>query len=597
MLSLRTISVPGLVVLWVAAGCGGTEQRVDLCGRSDPGELGAALDGGRLELTFLGGDGRVLGTREAAGDEATRLAATIPEGAARVEVSGYGPGGELVARGEGSVTGDGACACVALDGQHRALCAGVGCRVEDGACQFFDAETGAEIGPHTVQFGEADDAEVTGVTADTYLSSVADERDLNHGEEPRLVVTGDPARTALVRFDLSALPGAVVIEHAELVLSPCQEDGCVAGGSLAAFEVLEAWSEGEGGAGCASWNCRVEGVAWSVPGCGYLSEEDRARVGEAAAQASLEGGVPAALDVTEVVARWVADPAANRGLALAIDEQSSAMLASSEAPDAHLRPRLSVTYRLVAGGGGPADAGAPDAADPGGDGGPGGEMIAIPAGGFLMGCDTTRVDSCEANAVPLHAVSLSAYEIDRTEVTQEAFAACVDAGACPVPACEWDPVVRAQHPVVCVTWTDARDYCAWAGKRLPTEAEWEKAARGTDGRLHPWGDEPATCARANYFGCAGATQPVGIHPSGRSPYGVEDMAGNVSEYVRDRYAADYYATSPDTDPAGPTTGARRVRRGGGWGGTADLLTTFVRRSVAVDVTRNAWGFRCARPLP
>jgi formylglycine-generating enzyme required for sulfatase activity len=206
-----------------------------------------------------------------------------------------------------------------------------------------------------------------------------------------------------------------------------------------------------------------------------------------------------------------------------------------------------------------------------------------------MGCDT-----CGADEAPAHAVDLPAFSIDRTEVTQRAYQACVDAGACsaPVDAPTYDPVARGDHPVTSMTWDDAVAYCAFAGERLPSEAEWEKAARGTDGRRYPWGDDDATCALANTAGCTADDDdlPVGSLPDGASPFGALDMAGNVWEWTADVYAADAYATG-----AVPSTGASRTYRGGGSGNTADLATTTNRADTYNPaVGGSGLGFRCAR---
>jgi formylglycine-generating enzyme required for sulfatase activity len=164
-----------------------------------------------------------------------------------------------------------------------------------------------------------------------------------------------------------------------------------------------------------------------------------------------------------------------------------------------------------------------------------GQMIEIPAGEFVMGCDDVDSKVCGKAERRRVRVDLPAFAIDRTEVTQAAYARCIEAGACTAPAGGFSPTLACTHPVVNVSWKQASQYCAWQDKRLPTEAEWEKAARGTDERVYPWGDEAPTCEHANFEGCGlRAAQPVASHPAGASPYGVMDMAGNVREWVFDR---------------------------------------------------------------
>lgn len=237
-------------------------------------------------------------------------------------------------------------------------------------------------------------------------------------------------------------------------------------------------------------------------------------------------------------------------------------------------------------------------------------MVLIPAGAFWRGCnpDNPNPYPCDSlqleRETPYREITLSQFWIDRTEVMQQDYALCVASFGCTVPApvpdglegaAGYDPDNKPDHPVSNVTWAQARAYCQWRGKRLPTEAEWEKAARGTDGRMFPWGDTAADCTFANWTPCPDTgTHAVGSHPTGASPYGVEDMAGNVVEYVNDFYSTTYYADAPATDPQGPASGDARVVRGGGFPYNETALRVAYRAtSSSGDSTDYARGFRCA----
>ncbi len=227
-------------------------------------------------------------------------------------------------------------------------------------------------------------------------------------------------------------------------------------------------------------------------------------------------------------------------------------------------------------------------------------MVEIPAGPFLMGCNSANDNECKKDELPPHMVTLKAYSIDVTEVSQLQYYECVKAGICLPPTCDWDPCgARADYPVVCVARADAGNYCVWKEQHLPTEAEWEKAARGPDGLKYPWGNDGIDCTRTNMAGCkAGSdgkdgTSKVGSHPAGASPYGVLDMAGNAVEWVADFYDESYYATSPAEDPTGPTKAGSYVGRGGGWRSVPYWHRASTRDEYEPTYFKNSGGFRCA----
>jgi len=256
-------------------------------------------------------------------------------------------------------------------------------------------------------------------------------------------------------------------------------------------------------------------------------------------------------------------------------------------------------------------------------------MVYVPAGEFLMGSADSDKDA-ENDEKPQHRIYLDAFWIDSTEVTNAMFARFVTAtgyktdaekegGGFIYTGSAWEYVNGADwrhpgglatnitgldnYPVVQVSWNDAQAYCQGASKALPTEAQWEKAARGTDGRLYPWGNQTATCAYAvmndgsgNGCGQGAAAWAVKSRPRGVSPYGALDMAGNVWEWVIDWYDSQYYASSPSRNPTGPSSGATHVLRGGSWYGTATSVRAASRHAGAPDRVVN-FGFRCAVVAP
>ena len=226
-------------------------------------------------------------------------------------------------------------------------------------------------------------------------------------------------------------------------------------------------------------------------------------------------------------------------------------------------------------------------------------MVYVPAGPFPMG------STASTDEAPVHEVVLDAFWIDQYEVTNRQYELCVDAGACSPPetggsetrAAYFGEEAYADYPVAFVDWFQADAYCQWTGGRLPTEAEWEKAARGTDERVYPWGNDAPTCDLTNYeiapsTWCVGDTSEVGSYPAGASPFGALDMAGNLWEWVADWYAADYYSTSPEANPTGPLNGADKVIRGGAWGYYEDGVRSADRGWSAPSIAYRNGGFRC-----
>ncbi|MGH7207631.1 MAG: formylglycine-generating enzyme family protein [Nitrospiraceae bacterium] len=225
-------------------------------------------------------------------------------------------------------------------------------------------------------------------------------------------------------------------------------------------------------------------------------------------------------------------------------------------------------------------------------------MVMIAAGEFAMGVDGTIGLDDER---PRHMVWLDAYHMDLYEVTTSRYARFLAATG-RTPPWLWDMVNLAVHgdrPVIGVDWNDADAYCRWAAKRLPTEAEWEKAARGTDERQFPWGNHAPTTEVANFavgarFSYSQALMPVGRYEKGKSPFGLFDMAGNVWEWVQDWYKADYYVETPARNPTGPEEGQFKVLRGGSWSELPKYLLTYGRFKLPPTTQNSYTGFRCAK---
>jgi formylglycine-generating enzyme required for sulfatase activity len=230
------------------------------------------------------------------------------------------------------------------------------------------------------------------------------------------------------------------------------------------------------------------------------------------------------------------------------------------------------------------------------------QMKLIPAGEFQMGSDDGNSDER-----PVHRVYLDAFYMDVYEVTNGLYASCVGAGACTMPRSDgsitrfsyYGNPTYGDYPVVYMDWRQANAYCTWRGARLPTEAEWEKAARGgLEGKTYPWGDQQPDCSTVNFYGldgCEGDTTKVGSYaPNG---FGLFDMGGNVWEWVGDWYSSDYYDHSPLSNPPGPDSGSQRVYRGGAWNNPMWGIRVAFRLKNFPEMWNNLkGGFRCARSV-
>jgi formylglycine-generating enzyme required for sulfatase activity len=221
-----------------------------------------------------------------------------------------------------------------------------------------------------------------------------------------------------------------------------------------------------------------------------------------------------------------------------------------------------------------------------------GSMVVVPEGWFLMGRDEGR-----GSHQPQRRVYLDTYAIDCTEVTNAAFGEFVSQTG--YEAVGWDvqrAETRSDEPVTGVLWRDAEAYCRWMNRRLPTEAEWEKAARGTDGRRYPWGDRWGSRRANTAESGSGGVAPAGSYPQGVSPYGVLDMAGNAAEWVADSFDWAYYRTAPNRNPQGPDAVLDHGVRGGSWASPREHAQTFFRDSSHSVRPNPRIGFRCAISL-
>lgn len=234
---------------------------------------------------------------------------------------------------------------------------------------------------------------------------------------------------------------------------------------------------------------------------------------------------------------------------------------------------------------------------------PGG-MVPVPAGWFLMGSDHNVDPAAGPQEFPQHRVYLDSFQIDKYEVSNLDYLRFVLATGADWPKFWREspfPDKMALHPVINVSWIEADAYCRWAGKRLPTEAEWEKAARGEDGRVFPWGNEPAGWIKSNIAhpgSKRGAKYPplanVYRYEKGVSPYGAHQLAGNVHEWVGDWFDPEYYKRGEDRNPQGPPIGEDKVFRGGSWNEDPEVARSAGRNAGAPDYRSYLVGFRCAK---
>lgn len=220
-------------------------------------------------------------------------------------------------------------------------------------------------------------------------------------------------------------------------------------------------------------------------------------------------------------------------------------------------------------------------------------MVTVPAGWFWMGQDDGRRSN-----QPQHKVYLDGYFIDRTEVTRGEFANFIEAGN--LPDTTWDAeilLVSPDFPVTGVLWHEADAYCRWAGKRLPTEAEWEKAARGTTRRIYPWGSRWDSTKANTLESGIGKVVAAGSYPEGASPYGALNMSGNAAEWVADTFDFIYYTYAPDRNPPGPPIVMDHGLRGGSYASSKEHATVYYRDSSHSVRPNPRVGLRCAKSIP
>ncbi len=223
-------------------------------------------------------------------------------------------------------------------------------------------------------------------------------------------------------------------------------------------------------------------------------------------------------------------------------------------------------------------------------------FVYIPGGDFIIGKDSYN----PTDFSPSHQVTLTSFWIQQAEVTNQQYAQCVSDGRCSLPIQEpeipywYENDFNGNHPVVGVTWFQAREYCTYIHARLPTEAEWEAAARGSEGKIYPWGGDKPNCNYTNFKGCLDPAEPIDIlsYSFGASDFDVFDLSGNVFEWVSDWYAKDYYQSSPSQDPIGPLDGRKKVYRGGSYRSSTDEMGAFLRFALEPEKQSSDIGFRC-----